>query len=244
MQAVGAQLGRDGGARSRDRARRARSPPRGRRRAGSQRVSSSRGTRSTRRSARRRRGGCACRPRAPRAGTSAPSPAWSGCSSPSRGWSWCCDRSARTWKTPTPPHRSSGLTTICAALLRQEVAQPHVRARHQRRRDQRRELEDGELLVGLAQPARIVDEERLAARVLEDQRGEVVGLIERRILAHQHRVVGAERAPLAACERDAGKPGAIDRRHPRDDRGRLAALELEVLGAQTSTSQPRGASPR
>ena len=63
-----------------------------------------------------------------------------------------------------------------------------------------REPQHREVLVELAQPARIVDEQRLAARVIEDPGRVQIRDVDRRILAHQHDVEVGEplRATLAS----------------------------------------------
>ena len=91
-------------------------------------------------------------------------------------------------KHAEPPAPSSGLITALPADLGDErrgccsrSAVTSVRGVHSGK------LQRVELLVGVAQPARIVDEQRLAARALEQQRRVEVGLIERRILADEDR---------------------------------------------------------
>ena len=75
-----------------------------------------------------------------------------------------------------------------AALLGQERAQAAGLAGDHHRRGQLGEAEHRQLLVRLAQAARVVDQQGLAARPLEQQGREVVVEVEGRVLAHEHDV--------------------------------------------------------
>ena len=115
--------------------------------------------------------------------------------------------------TPKPPAPSSGLMTALPPTSAANARSVAVRGHH-RLRYERGKLKRVELLVGVAQPARIVDEQRLAARVLEHQRRVEVLRIERRVFADEHRVErieGKSTGAPSSTEKgaaDANPPGA------------------------------------
>ncbi len=92
------------------------------------------------------------------------------------------------------------------------------------------EVERVELLVGVAEAAGVVDEERPAAGALQDQRGVEVGAIEGRILAHEDGVDVREaelrRPGLAIVEDD--PRGRRPDLHRMGDRPRFPVLDVEV----------------
>jgi hypothetical protein len=125
---------------------------------------------------------------------------------------------------PRPPNPSTGFTTI---------APPCAAWNARSRAGERVTIVGGvsEMLVELAQPARIVDQQRLAARVIEDPRRVQIGHVDRRVLAHHHDVEVREpqRRALAELERVVmrGRGGHRGRQRVDD---RVIADEPEVLG--------------
>ena len=114
-----------------------------------------------------------------------------------------------------------------ARLLGEEGAQLGRLARHDRRRAEVRILEHGELFVLLAQAAGVVDDERLAARALEHERREVVVEVERRILAHEHRLAAAQGHGVLRAEQVVVAGDAAHRHGPGARHG-VGVLEREV----------------
>jgi hypothetical protein len=86
------------------------------------------------------------------------------------------------------------------------------------------------VFVQLAQPARVVDQEGLAAGLLEDPGRVQVGDVDRRILAHEHRVEGLEGDRGARLDRE-GLARGVGAAHPRELSGgdRIVVLEAEVI---------------
>ena len=107
--------------------------------------------------------------------------------------------SGPTRKMPVPPMPSSGLRMMSRCSAWKRLIARRV-ARHQRRRDELRELEDRELFRVVAQRRRPVEDARAFALGLLEQVGRVEVLaVERRVLAHQHRVERRPARRLLGC---------------------------------------------
>jgi hypothetical protein len=99
----------------------------------------------------------------------------------------------RKMLSPPMPSRRLRITSRCSSM---KACTAPV-ARRQRRRDELREFEDAELLVVVAHRRRVVEHARALALGLRQQphAGQVLH-VERRVLAHQHRVEGGSGALL------------------------------------------------
>ena len=140
------------------------------------------------------------------------------------------------FENPEPAEAVDRFDDGRAALLVDKGAQSGAISRHERRRDEVGEVEDGEVLVELAEAAGIVYEKSFAARPLEEPGGVEIEDVDGRILADEDRVEGGERSRLSLAEskgigRDHGGAdccGADDGFLGLGDD--LVVLEREVLG--------------
>ncbi len=130
-------------------------------------------------------------------------------------------------KNAEPTRGVEGLDHHLAPLLGQKRPQPVRLARHHRRRAEVGELQHRQLLVLLAQAARVIDDQRPAAGALEHQRREVVVEVERRVLAHEDRATAAERDRRLRPEQVVVTGHAPDGDRPGARHG-VGVLEREV----------------
>ena len=106
--------------------------------------------------------------------------------------------------TPLPPAPSSGLTTPDADFGDEAVDAVAV-ARHERARHVRGEVQRVELLVRVAEPARVVHDERAPAQVLEDEREVEVLRVERRVLADEDALQVGQAHVARLAHREVGR---------------------------------------
>jgi hypothetical protein len=114
-----------------------------------------------------------------------------------------------------------------APLLGQERPQPPGLARDDGGRREMREIQHRQLLVGIAQPARVVDDDGLSARALEQQRREVIVHVEGRVLAHQHGLAAAQRHQRLRAQQVVVAGHTADRHRPGARHG-VGVLQAQV----------------
>ncbi len=122
------------------------------------------------------------------------------------------------------------------AELRDEAMDAVAVARHERARHVRREVQSVELLVGLAQPARVVQDERATAQVLEHQREIEVLRVEGWILSNEDALDVGEAHVTRFAEREVRRGVAhtnLARASPH-----VAALDVHVTRFAVQTGMP------